>query len=299
MVKKQSFQCHLPGEKNFRLYRTQVFSDLGDCDTPDVVVIGVKSYALDEVVQQIQQRFGTEIPVMSVLNGVRHVELLRSVFSKCIFATIGYNAYRTGPDKAVAIGGSVVLSSTDNSMPVVDEMYRTLKAKIGVRLAENPLNVAHCKLVINLGNALLTMVAFHKNREREIPELHKVASTMLVEGIKVMRKAGVKEVRIPSMPPWFLIQISAVLPSFIGVALFNRKMAGSSINSMAQDILSGSKNTELEDINGYFLQLAAKEGIDVPYNQAVYDLFKTWVEGNRQPLRPSEVLSAVNSVSNR
>jgi len=299
MIKKQSFQCHLPGEKNFRLYRTQVFSNINDCDTPDVVVIGVKSYALDEVVQKVKERFGTEIPVMSVLNGVRHVEVLTSTFSKCIFATIGYNAYRTAPDKAVAIGGSVVLSSTNNSMPVVDEMYRTLRAKIGVRMADNPMDVAHCKLVINLGNALLTMVAFHKNRDRQIPELQKVTSGMLAEGIKVMRKVGVKEVRIPSMPPWILIQLSAVLPSFIGVALFKQKMATSSINSMAQDILAGSKNTELEDINGYFLQLAAKVGVEVPYNQAVYDLFKTWVAGNRQPLTPSEVLAAFNSVSKR
>jgi ketopantoate reductase len=54
--------------------------------------------------------------------------------------------------------------------------------------------------------------------------------------------------------------------------IFIRNLNKMTLNSMAQDIQRGRHDTELEDLNGYILQLAAHHGVDVPINRAVYAL---------------------------
>jgi len=299
LIRTQAFQCRLPGDKNTRVYKCKVFSSLGGVEKPELVVFGVKSYALDDVVQQVLDAFGKDIPVMSVLNGVRHVQLLMDKFDDPIFCTVGFNAYRTSPIVSIAAGGSVVLSSSQNESRLVQTLYKTLKRKISVSLSNKPMDAAHCKLIINLGNALLTVTGFDKNRKRQLPELQRLMAVLLWEGVQVMRKNGVEEVRMSGMPPWILLWLSKILPASITVPIFEKKMRFSSINSMAQDVKSGSSQTELEDINGYFLQLAESEGIEVPSNKALYSIFKEWQEAGDQPLTPKELLYRINSFSNR
>lgn len=74
-----------------------VITDIAEAPDADLVIIGVKAYALDEAIQVIRTRYDTNVPVLSVLNGVRHVNLLRSKFVNVLFATICYNAYRELP----------------------------------------------------------------------------------------------------------------------------------------------------------------------------------------------------------
>ncbi len=299
LIRTQAFQCRLPGDKNTHIYKCKAVASLDAVEAPDLVVFGVKSYSLNDVVKKVQDAFGRDIPVMSVLNGVRHIEVLEKEFSNVIFATIGFNAYRTSSIMSVAAGGALVLSSANNESPLVQTLYNTLKRKIRVSLAKNPMDAAHTKLVINLGNALLTITAYDKNRNRQLPELQKLMTNLLREGVQVMRKNGVKEVRMPNMPPWILLSITKELPSFISQPFFKKKMQVSVINSMAQDLKNDSKETELEDINGYFLKLAQKVGVETPYNRALYELFKEWHREGAQPVSPKELMSKFKSFSSR
>ena len=299
LIQAKAFQCLLPGEKNYRVYTCNAFSSLTNVDKPDFVVIGVKSYSLDKALNDIEQAFGRDIPVLSVLNGVNHIEQISGRFSNAMFATIGFNAYRTSQIAAVAVGGALALSGTNPKSKILDEIFKILKRKITVSLVKKPSDAAHSKLVFNLGNALLTIVAFHNNRNRDVPELQHIMANIMWEGVRVLRKSGIKEARIPDMPPWVLLWLTKVLPSQLVVPIFKKKMQGSTINSMAQDLENGVNQTELEDLNGYFLKLAQKAKVEVPYNTALYQIFKEWVESKNQPLTPAELLSRINSFSNR
>lgn len=299
LIRTQSFQCRLPGDKNTRVYKCQAYASLEGIERPDLVVIGVKNYSLVDVLDTIEQAFGNEIPVMSVLNGVNHVKIISDRFQNAMFATIAFNAYRTSPIVAVAVGGAIALSATDSSNSTLDEVHKILKKKISVTMVQNPLDVAHCKLVINLGNALFTIIAFHDNRKRELDVLQKLSTAIMNEGVDVLKKSGVKEAKISGMPTWLLIRLTKWLPQRIILPIFEEKMRSSSINSMAQDIAAGSTETELEEINGYFLQMAEKANVDVPYNKALYHIFKSWVASDAQPIKPSVLLSKINSFSKR
>ena len=299
IISTRKFVCKLPQDADAKSYDCKAFATLDGVDCPDLVVVGVKNYSLDNVLDKIEQAFGKDLPVMSVLNGVTHVTKISERLSNSIFATIIFNAYRKSPNEAVAVGNAVGLSAFNRNNDAFEKLQQLLQSKLNLSLVENPFDAAHCKLVINLGNALLTIVGFHENRNRELDVLQKLTSTVMNEGVTVLKKNGVREAKISGMPSWFLIRISKTLPQWITLPIFKKKLEGNSINSMAQDVSVGSDLTELEDINGYFLQLADKVGEEVPYNRALYHIFKKWSSNNGQSLPPSELLAGINSFSKR
>lgn len=299
LVGKHVFQCRLPGDKNKRMYKCQAFASIDEVEKPDLIVIGVKSYALDGVLEMIENKFGNQIPVMSVLSGIDHVHLISSRFENALFATITFNAYRTAPDNAIAAGGTLGLSSSKPSNKMLDKVHGILKKKISVSIVEDPLDAAHCKLVMNLNNALFTLVAFHKYRNRELDVLQRLSSEIMNEGVDVLKKAGVKEAKIPGLPSWLIVRLGKVLPQAVILPIFKKKTRTSVINSMAQDLKADSEQTELESINGYFLQMAEKNEVSVPKNTALYHIFKEWVRGDREPLTPSQLENQVNTFSKR
>ena len=299
LIRTQAFQCRLPGDKNQRVYKCQAFASLEGVERPDLVIVGVKNYSLNQALDKIEAAFGTEIPVMSVLNGVNHVHIVSKRFKNALFATISFNAFRTSQISATAVGGTVGLSATDPANKTLETIYKILRRKIGVRLIENPLDAAHCKLILNLGNSLLTIVAFHENRNRELDVLQKISTQIFNEGVDVLKKAGVNEAKIPGMPTWLLIRLTKWLPQRIVLPILEKKLKANSINSMAQDLAAGSDQTELEDINGYFVEFAEKSGVEIPYNRALYHIFKEWLANVDQPLTPSELLVHIRSFSKR
>jgi len=299
LIPSQSFRCQLPGHKNNQIFKCRAFASLEGEEIPDLIVIGVKSYSLETVVESIIGAFGNQVSVMSVLNGVRHVELLTAKFSNAFFATIAFNSYRVSQTSAVALGATVGLSASESAdRSMLEAIHKILSGKITAKLIESPRDAAHTKLVVNLGNALLAMVGFHDNRNRELDILQKITAKILWEGVEAIKKYGVKEARLPGMPTWSLMWLSKQLPSFIVLPIFRSKMRSTSINSMAQDLQNGSENTELEDINGYLVKLADRVGVKIPYNRALYHIFKEWLKEEAQPIRPSVLLSRINSFSN-
>jgi 2-dehydropantoate 2-reductase len=281
------------------MYKCKAFASIDEVEQPDLIVIGVKSYSFSEVLDKIEQRFGNQIPVMSVLNGIEHVHLLSKRFENALFATITYNAYRKAADEAIAAGGTLGLSASKQSSKMLETVHRILKKKVSVSLVENPLDAAHCKLVMNLNNALFTIVGFHDNRNRELSVLQRLSSEIMNEGVDVLQKAGVKEAKIPGLPTWMLIRLGKILPQFIIVPIFKKKTRTSVINSMAQDLKAGSANTELEAINGYFLNMAEQHQVEVPKNKALYQIFKEWSGEDGEPISPSELEHQLNTFSTR
>jgi 2-dehydropantoate 2-reductase len=280
--------------------RPEVVTDLSMAEKPDLIVIGVKAYALNDAVAQISQYYGREMPVLSVLNGVRHVDLLTSKFTNACFATICYNAYRTSASRAEAMGrGPVVIAcSRAADKHVKRQVFDLFKGRVEAVQMSDANDAACNKLIINLANALMTLVAFHIHRERDLKTLQHITANLMWEGVQVMRAQGVRDVRVPGLPSWTMLRLSRVLPQFITVPIFRKKMAASAINSMAQDIEAGAQ-TEIEELNGHFLNMARKTGIKVPYNEAVYQLFKEWAASGAEAMAPAAVLAHIRSSRKR
>jgi hypothetical protein len=66
------------------------------------------------------------------------------------------------------------------------------------------------------------------------------------------------------------------------------------MSSMTQDVaLRGAHDTEIESITGYVVELAARHGVQAPYNRAIYRLGLERFRPGFEPLPCEEVLAAV------
>jgi len=96
------------------------------------------------------------------------------------------------------------------------------------------------------------------------------------------------------MPSWKLMWAAANLPPFLTRGAFEKNVKKMVMSSMAQDVLQrGGADSELETLNGHFIQLADKHHLKVPYNRAVYSLCKERFGKGLPPLGIEQVWSAV------
>jgi ketopantoate reductase len=134
-------------------------------------------------------------------------------------------------------------------------------------------DAVHSKLIINLTGALTTLLG---NKLQEIPEqalVQKLFMKLLLEGVMVVKMAGYKEYKINGMPSWNKIRRTAKLPQFMTRRKFKAHMQKMGMSSMTQDIIQrGKHDSELESLNGYFMELAEQYGFRVPYNRTIYQL---------------------------
>ena len=109
---------------------------------------------------------------------------------------------------------------------------------------------------------------------RDITNLHafkEILTNSMYEGVKILKKMGVKEYKAHTMPTWAKIKASATLPNFITDGMFKKNLAKMVLSSMAQDIIQRkSGESELESLIGEFVSLGDRYGMDIPYNRAVY-----------------------------
>ncbi|SFD37128.1 ketopantoate reductase family protein [Pseudoalteromonas denitrificans] len=280
------------GEQPEKHYHAKIkaYSNLDEVPTPDVIVLCIKNYSLAGVSEQLVNKFGKEIPVVALQNGIENQQILPQYFDSVIYGVVCFNAWvddfgKVGYQKKgpLALGHNGGVSVTEMNKIITD-------FNKGVETFNYPnLNDAvHSKIVINLTNSLTTLVALHKNDQSKSTAFQKLLTSMTYEGIQVMKAAGFKESKLGGMPSWLLITAARVLPCFITRKPYLKNLKKMVISSMAQDIIvNGGSTSELDSINGYVLSLAKKYGIKTPINDAIYKICQE--EFVKSPFEPVTV----------
>lgn len=255
----------------------QAYSNLEDVPEPDVIVLCIKNYSLDAVSDLLSKKFGRDIPIVALQNGVENQQILPKYFNKVIYGVVCFNAWVDGHGMAgyqkkgpIALGHKGDVTSYQLAS-IVSDFNKGVETLAYKELA----NAAHAKIVINLTNSLTTLVALHKNDLSKSRSFQKLLTSMTYEGVKVMKAAGYKESKLGGMPGWGLITAAGILPGFITRKPYLKNLKKMVVSSMAQDIIvNGSSTSELESINGYVLALAKAHAVDTPVNNAVYAICK-------------------------
>jgi 2-dehydropantoate 2-reductase len=282
-----------------RNVRVKVISDIAERPDADIILVAVKNYSLDAVARTIREKVGDRAVIVGLQNGVENQTILPRHFSRVVYGVIGYNAWMDEPG---VIGyqkrGPVVLGTPDNSLrPEAEAVARLFNQGLPAPVTDHLGDVVHSKLILNLANSVTTLVGHGVRPVSSVALLQRVLSNTLHEGVRIVRAAGYREHRIAGMPSWRLLRAGAVLPGPLTRPLFRRNLRKMVISSMAQDVIQrGSSQTELDTINGYFLELAGKHGVAAPYNRAVYKLCRReFARPGFQPLDVREVWEAVRA----
>lgn len=271
----------------------KLIDDLAEASNAKVVILTVKNYDLEEAAMDILSKLGNKPTIVALQNGVENQIILPRYFSKVIYGVVGYSAMITEPGTVeYQSRGPVYLGTIENKPEYsVEEISHTFNLGFQAEITSRLQDTVHCKIVLNLTNALFTLVGLNYSEISSYDKLATMASRLINEGIDVIRAAGYREYRFKNYPSWRTLRLGLKLPSFMRTSVLKRNVKHALLNSMGQDVLiKRRKETELEFLNKYVLDMANSAGLEAPYNRALYNLCKT--SFTQQDFRPLTIEEA-------
>ncbi len=283
-------------EATRRTVRPGIVDRPGEIADAGIVVLTVKNYSLEAVARQVRDDLGDRPIVVSIANGIDNQRILPKLFSKVIYGIASYNARREAPGvigyqhKLPLLIGALDATRGAEVRLVQSVLARGCPTEIVARMQD----AIHTKIVVNLTNALDALVG-RGARPLTNPEIfQRLLTQTLWEGVRIIRAAGHREYRLPGMPSFALLHLTATLPDWITRPLFRRRLRAMRMSSMTQDVmLHGAQDTELESITGYIVDLAAQHGVAAPFNRAILKLGREKFRPGFAPITCEEVMAAV------
>jgi 2-dehydropantoate 2-reductase len=271
----------------------KLIDSLSEAPNAKVVILAVKNYDLEEAARDIFSKLGDKSTIVALQNGVRNQSILPRYFPRAVYGVIGYSAMITKPGTVeYQSRGPVYLGTIENKPEYsIEEICQTFNLGFQAEITSRLQDTVHCKIVLNLTNALFTLVGLNYSEISSYDKLATMASRLINEGIEVIQAAGYREYRFKNYPPWRTVRLGLKLPSFMRTSVLKRNVKHALLNSMGQDVLiRRRKETELEFLNKYILNMANSAGLEAPYNRALYNLCKS--SFNQQDFRPLTIEEA-------
>lgn len=271
----------------------QLINSLSEAPNARVVILAVKDYDLEEAAQDIFSKLGNKPTIVALQNGVENQRVLPKYFPSVIYGVVGYSAMVTKPGTVeYQSRGPVCLGTIDNKPEYsIEEICQTFNLGFQAEITSRLQDTVHCKIVLNLTNALFTLVGLNYSEISSYDKLATMASKLVNEGIDVIQAAGYKEYHFKNYPTWRTLRSGLKLPSFMRTSVLKRNVKHALLNSMGQDVLMKHRTeTELEFLNKYILDMADSAGIQAPCNKALYNLCKS--SFNQQGFQPLTVEEA-------
>jgi len=252
-----------------------VIEDISELKDADIIFLGVKNYSLAAVAKMIKEITGDHPLIVSMANGAENQKILPDYFSRVVYAVISYNAWM---DKPVVVGyqkkGPLILGTPDNSLQnEMNNLADLLGKGVETVVTEHIGDAVHCKIIVNLTNSLTTLIGHGFKEVSDMNIFQKLLTNTLYEGVQVISKEGYKECKLGGMPTWSKMKAGAKLPMFLTRGMFRKGVSKMVMSSMSQDIIQrGGMESELSTLNGYIINMADKNNLEVPYNRAIYKL---------------------------
>jgi 2-dehydropantoate 2-reductase len=287
-------------DKTRETVRVKIVNRIEDLPDVDIIVLGVKNYSLPTIAEMLKKTVGDKPIVVSMANGTENQETLPRYFSKVIYCVISFNARR---DEPVVVGyqkkGPLLIGTPNNSLKNELKMVQGILGKGCETIIVNHLQDAvHSKIVMNLTNALDTLVGQGYQPVSNFDIYQKLLVSTLWEGVQIIKAAGYQECKMGGMPSFFLIWLGTVMPLWMGRPIFKRKIKSMVMSSMTQDILlRGSGVSEIDSLTGYIVRLAKKHHLPAPYNNSIYRLAKERFGPNFRPMRCEDILAEVEKAT--
>lgn len=270
-------QIHLPEERMMLQFK-YCFTDLDDLKVsdfcPQIVVICVKTYSLSAVRDELresgllQERLRNAIFIL-LMNGMGNreafdeLELSDSQVLEGI-TSLGVKFSEDGMVELKGKGKTIIKEKIDDDLKKF-MMERFLEKGFEIEFSPDFEEHQYSKL---FANAVINPITALTRRENGIVLSSGLKNTVLGvvrEAVNVAAMEGIRR------------EERSVMEMVYSVA---EKTSGNT-SSMLQDVLKG-RMTEIDSINGYLIRRARKHEIEVPVNEALYELVKS-ATGMDQP----------------
>jgi len=234
--------------------------------SPDVIILCVKSYDTKEAGQALQPWIHPYARILTLQNGVGHVEILEQIFGRegVLGGVTAEGATVLGPGLIRHAGqGETMVAGGKASGDIVSVFE---KAGFNIRAVEDIRPFLWGKLIINAGiNALAAVTRMKNGRLPEMEGTRRILEEAVREAVTIVKA---KNIPIPYPDP-------------VGRVVEVCKATAANMASMLQDVLN-KKKTEIEAINGAIVREGAALGIPTPVNSTLTSLVQALEETYRE-----------------
>ena len=250
--------------------------------TPDsVLLLCVKGGATESAALQIAACCPSGTLVVSLQNGVDNVARICAIAPrmKTLAGMVSYNVVRPAPCHAHrATSGKIYLARNT----VTREMGLLLNAcGLTTDLADDMQPVQWGKLLLNLNNPVNALSDLPLRAQLLDRDYRRVLADLQEEALAVMQAAGIRPARIATVAPQWLPGLLR-LPNWLFRLLAARilRIDAQARSSMWDDLQQG-RITEINDLCGAVVRLAAQTGTSAPRNAAMCKLVSAHHRGQR------------------
>ena len=276
-----------------------------DLSGVELCLVAVKSLDTERAVAEAAPALAADVPLVSLQNGLRNEERLRRAWSgPCVPGLVTFNVVVDGAGYHQSTKGPIYTGLPDGSP---GERVRRLAqwAEAGgldLRARPDVREVMAGKLLINLGNGIdAALGTGWAGLLASRPARH-CLSLCVQEGARVMRAAGLRP-RSPVAAPLAALPLALRLPDVL-VRPLARRLAGASESARSSTLqdLDRGRRTEIDDLNGEIVRLAADAGTEAPVNAAVVEIVhahEASAIAGRAPafLAPQDMLERLRSLA--
>ena len=258
----------------------------------DVVLVAVKGGATREIAESISRFAPPAAVVVSLQNGVDNAGILQDALPgrQVVAGMVPFNV--------AALGEGRFHRGTSGHI-VVDAKAAALAAalatpRLPIDTHADMRAVAWGKLLLNLNNALNALSGLPLREQLSSRAWRRVLAACMDEALAALAAAGIAPAQLGALPPRRVPTVLR-LPDFLFrlVASAQIRIDPKARSSMADD-LAQRRTTEIDQLQGRVVALAAEHGTPAPVNRAVLARVKAAeAAGAGSPrLRPEDVVSS-------
>ncbi len=265
-------------------------SALADRDT---ILCCVKSAQTAEVGERLAHIAAPGTVVVSMQNGVRNADVLRTHLAEQIVlgGIVGFNVVPKGVGVfRRATTGPLVIEASDDAR--VATLARLLAASgYEVELTHDIRAHQWSKLIMNLNNAIGALTDAPTKDLIFVADLRRILAAIIRESLGVLKKAGIRPAKLGRIPvhffPFMLAMPTALLRVVAGAQV---KIDPEARSSMWEDLSKG-RLTEVDYLNGEIVRLAESCGAEAPLNRRVVEIVhEVEKEGRGSPKLSADAL---------
>ncbi len=269
-------------------------------EKPDLALLAVKTQDVVETATQFQP-FISQVPIVTMQNGVRSDQLLAQVIKKVdiISSVILFGATYLHPGKVLHnFEGKVIIgrASGKNDSQVTQVQGILNKAFLTI-ISDNIRGVQWLKLLLNLNNALPGIAGEDMQKTFSDGGICRISIRLIKEAATVIEKAKIKLESLPDFPVSRLKELLS-LPLDEAAHIYYQIMTKLSPTPLPGSILQSIKRgrpTEIDYLNGEIVSLGKRFKVPTPLNTKIADLVHQ-VEKEHKFYLPEDLIRIINNV---
>lgn len=232
-------------------------------ETAALVLVTVKGGATAAVAADIAAHAPPQAPVISLQNGLGNADILRAALpGRDVRAgMVPFNVVPAGPGHwHRATSGDIVIGAGPG------DLAATLSVP-GLTVTEDAeiTAIQWGKLLLNLNNALNALSGRALRDQLMSRDWRRLMADQMAEALGVLRAAGIAVKSTAPLPAWTIPHILRLpTPLFSRIAAQMLTIDPSARTSMAYDVRAG-RATEIDQLQGVIMDLAAKRGVSAPF----------------------------------